>query len=187
MLEVHEIHANEEFCPLLFPFCLCFRVRWWTSSCFSLRGMGKCPNQLYWSLDPSGRANRSSAWSSLGTLMQSEHTALTLMKRTAALINTSPLETLRCSSPAPNLEITFMQNEVYTFSFIQIFLQVIVENGELIMGILCKKSLGTSAGSLVHISYLEMGHDITRLFYSNIQTVVNNWLLIEGKKNKNWD
>lgn len=48
------------------------------------------------------------------------------------------------------------------------------------MGILCKKSLGTSAGSLVHISYLEMGHDITRLFYSNIQTVVNNWLLIEG-------
>lgn len=60
-------------------------------------------------------------------------------------------------------------------------LQVIVENGELIMGILCKKSLGTSAGSLVHISYLEMGHDITRLFYSNIQTVVNNWLLIEGE------
>ncbi|KTF81677.1 hypothetical protein cypCar_00017832 [Cyprinus carpio] len=58
--------------------------------------------------------------------------------------------------------------------------KVIVENGELIMGILCKKSLGTSAGSLVHISYLEMGHDITRLFYSNIQTVVNNWLLIEG-------
>lgn len=61
-----------------------------------------------------------------------------------------------------------------------LFTQVIVENGELIMGILCKKSLGTSAGSLVHISYLEMGHDITRLFYSNIQTVVNNWLLIEG-------
>lgn len=57
-----------------------------------------------------------------------------------------------------------------------------MENGELIMGILCKKSLGTSAGSLVHISYLEMGHDITRLFYSNIQTVVNNWLLIEGAK-----
>lgn len=56
-----------------------------------------------------------------------------------------------------------------------------MENGELIMGILCKKSLGTSAGSLVHISYLEMGHDITRLFYSNIQTVINNWLLIEGK------
>lgn len=61
-------------------------------------------------------------------------------------------------------------------------LQVVVENGELIMGILCKKSLGTSAGSLVHISYLEMGHDVTRLFYSNIQTVINNWLLIEGRQ-----
>lgn len=69
------------------------------------------------------------------------------------------------------------------YSAIKLFfllMQVVVENGELIMGILCKKSLGTSAGSLVHISYLEMGHDITRLFYSNIQTVVNNWLLIEG-------
>uniref|UniRef100_A0A3B4BCA3 DNA-directed RNA polymerase subunit n=1 Tax=Periophthalmus magnuspinnatus TaxID=409849 RepID=A0A3B4BCA3_9GOBI len=58
------------------------------------------------------------------------------------------------------------------------------EDSELIMGILCKKSLGTSAGSLVHISYLEMGHDITRLFYSNIQTVVNNWLLIEGEEGR---
>lgn len=54
------------------------------------------------------------------------------------------------------------------------------------MGILCKKSLGTSAGSLVHISYLEMGHDITRLFYSNIQTVINNWLLIEGQYSKHF-
>ncbi|XP_072286604.1 DNA-directed RNA polymerase II subunit RPB1-like [Pyxicephalus adspersus] len=58
--------------------------------------------------------------------------------------------------------------------------KVIVENGELIMGILCKKSLGTSAGSLVHISYLEMGRDITCLFLSNIQTIINNWILIEG-------
>uniref|UniRef100_UPI00358E2B84 DNA-directed RNA polymerase II subunit RPB1 isoform X2 n=1 Tax=Myxine glutinosa TaxID=7769 RepID=UPI00358E2B84 len=58
--------------------------------------------------------------------------------------------------------------------------KVVVEDGELIMGILCKRSLGTSAGSLVHICFLEMGHDVTRLFYSNIQTVINNWLLIEG-------
>lgn len=73
----------------------------------------------------------------------------------------------------------------WTFEVLSPFVgcpQVIVENGELIMGILCKKSLGTSAGSLVHISYLEMGHDTTRLFYSNIQTVINNWLLIEGQR-----
>lgn len=74
--------------------------------------------------------------------------------------------------------------ELWQGSGVALCLQVVVENGELIMGILCKKSLGTSAGSLVHISYLEMGHDITRLFYSNIQTVINNWLLIEGESRR---
>ena len=27
---------------------------------------------------------------------------------------------------------------------------------------------------------MELGHEIARQFYGNIQTVVNNWLLIEG-------
>ena len=58
--------------------------------------------------------------------------------------------------------------------------RVLVEHGELIMGILCKKSLGASAGSLLHISQLENGHEMNGLFYGNIQTVVNNWLLLEG-------
>lgn len=55
-----------------------------------------------------------------------------------------------------------------------------VEHGELVMGILCKKTLGTSAGSLLHICMLELGHDECGRFYGNIQTVVNNWLLLEG-------
>lgn len=55
-----------------------------------------------------------------------------------------------------------------------------IEHGELISGILCKKSLGTSSGSLVHIVAVELGHEIARMFYGNIQTVVNNWTLIEG-------
>ena len=50
------------------------------------------------------------------------------------------------------------------------------------MGILCKKSLGTAAGSLLHISQLENGHRENGLFYGNIQTVVNNWLLLEVHK-----
>lgn len=58
--------------------------------------------------------------------------------------------------------------------------KVMVEHGELIMGILCKASLGTSAGSLLHIVFLELGHEIAGRFYGNIQTVVNNWLLLEG-------
>jgi DNA-directed RNA polymerase II subunit RPB1 len=59
-------------------------------------------------------------------------------------------------------------------------LQVMVEHGELIMGILCKKTLGTSAGSLLHICMLELGHEECGRFYGNIQTVINNWLLLEG-------
>merc|ERR1719259_1574772 len=58
--------------------------------------------------------------------------------------------------------------------------RVLIENGELLMGIICKKTLGASAGSLVHVSQLENGHRLNGLFYGDIQTVVNNWLLIEG-------
>ena len=58
--------------------------------------------------------------------------------------------------------------------------RVLIENGELIMGILCKKTLGPTAGGLLHVSQLENGHQENGLFYGNIQTVVNNWLLLEG-------
>ena len=55
-----------------------------------------------------------------------------------------------------------------------------MEDGELVSGILCKKSLGASGGSLLHIVYLEQGYEQAGEFYANIQVVVNNWLLIEG-------
>ncbi|KAG5899829.1 hypothetical protein JTB14_012300 [Gonioctena quinquepunctata] len=58
--------------------------------------------------------------------------------------------------------------------------KVMVEHGELVMGILCKKTLGTSAGSLLHICMLELGHEVCGRFYGNIQTVINNWLLLDG-------
>lgn len=58
--------------------------------------------------------------------------------------------------------------------------KVMVENGELVMGILCKKTLGASAASLLHIIFMELGHEVCGRFYGNIQTVVNNWLLYEG-------
>ena len=59
-------------------------------------------------------------------------------------------------------------------------LQVLVEDGELISGIVCKKTLGASSGSLMHIVFLEMGHEPAADFYSDIQRVTNHWLLIEG-------
>ncbi|EDV28888.1 uncharacterized protein TRIADDRAFT_49721 [Trichoplax adhaerens] len=58
--------------------------------------------------------------------------------------------------------------------------KVLIEHGEVISGILCKRTLGTSSGSLVHVIFNELGHEVARQFYGNIQTVVNNWLLIEG-------
>lgn len=58
--------------------------------------------------------------------------------------------------------------------------KVVVENGEHITGILCKRSLGASAGSLLHICMIELGHEVCGHFYGNIQTVVNHWLLTEG-------
>lgn len=45
---------------------------------------------------------------------------------------------------------------------------------------MCKKTLGTSAGSLIHLVFMEHGHEECGKFYGNIQTVINNWLLIEG-------
>ncbi len=57
---------------------------------------------------------------------------------------------------------------------------MLIEHGELLSGILCKRTLGASSGSLVHVVALELGHEVAANFYGNIQTVVNNWLLIEG-------
>ncbi|OQV11983.1 DNA-directed RNA polymerase II subunit RPB1 [Hypsibius exemplaris] len=58
--------------------------------------------------------------------------------------------------------------------------KVLIENGELLSGIICKRTLGTSGNSLIHVVFLELGHDICGKFFSHLQTVINNWLLIEG-------
>ena len=57
---------------------------------------------------------------------------------------------------------------------------MLIENGELIAGILCKKTVGTSAGSLVHIITIEEGHEVAKRFYGDLQKVTNNWFLLEG-------
>ena len=57
---------------------------------------------------------------------------------------------------------------------------VIIHNGELLCGILCKKSLGTSENSIIHKLWLDYGSQDANWFISNIQFVVNHWLLYEG-------
>ena len=59
--------------------------------------------------------------------------------------------------------------------------KVLIENGQLLSGIICKKSLGNGAGSLIHIITMDQGTEVARQFFGNVQTVVNNWLLLEGQ------
>ncbi|XP_015787229.1 DNA-directed RNA polymerase II subunit RPB1 [Tetranychus urticae] len=58
--------------------------------------------------------------------------------------------------------------------------KVLIEQGQLLSGIVCSKTVGSSSGSLMHVVFNEHGHEIAGAFYGHIQTVVNNWLLLEG-------
>ncbi|WCJ32728.1 DNA-directed RNA polymerase II subunit RPB1 [Euphorbia peplus] len=55
-----------------------------------------------------------------------------------------------------------------------------IEKGELITGTLCKKTLGTSTGSLIHVIWEEVGPDAARKFLGHTQWLVNYWLLQNG-------
>ncbi|KMZ61970.1 DNA-directed RNA polymerase [Zostera marina] len=58
--------------------------------------------------------------------------------------------------------------------------QVRIERGEMISGTLCKKTLGTSTGSLIHVIWEEVGPDASRKFLGHTQRLVNYWLLQQG-------
>lgn len=58
--------------------------------------------------------------------------------------------------------------------------RVLIENGVLLSGIICSKTVGRSAGNLLHVVALELGHEVAANFYSHIQTVINAWLIAEG-------
>eukprot|EP01113_Clastostelium_recurvatum_P019728 TRINITY_DN2328_c0_g1_i3.p1 TRINITY_DN2328_c0_g1~~TRINITY_DN2328_c0_g1_i3.p1 ORF type:complete len:1809 (+),score=540.19 TRINITY_DN2328_c0_g1_i3:155-5581(+) len=58
--------------------------------------------------------------------------------------------------------------------------KVIIEHGELLAGIVCKRTLGNSQGSLVHVIWNEHGPEATKMFLNQVQTVVNYWLLHHG-------
>ncbi|KJE89904.1 polymerase II polypeptide A [Capsaspora owczarzaki ATCC 30864] len=58
--------------------------------------------------------------------------------------------------------------------------KVLIEKGRLLSGIICKKTLGPSAGGLIHILFKEWGHEVARNFFNACQRVVNYWLMWEG-------
>ena len=57
---------------------------------------------------------------------------------------------------------------------------MVIEHGELMCGTLSKTTLGNRSGSLMHIVAMECDRDVVKSFYDSIQTVVNNFLLLEG-------
>ena len=59
-------------------------------------------------------------------------------------------------------------------------MQVLIQDGELVTGCICKKTLGASGGSLIHVIWMEEGLDAARAFLSQCQYVTNYWLLQHG-------
>jgi DNA-directed RNA polymerase II subunit RPB1 len=55
-----------------------------------------------------------------------------------------------------------------------------IEDGEIIFGIVDKKTVGTSQGGLIHIIFREKGHIVCRDWFSGVQKTVNYWLLHNG-------
>jgi DNA-directed RNA polymerase II subunit RPB1 len=57
---------------------------------------------------------------------------------------------------------------------------VIIKNGKLVQGTLCKRSLGTSEGGIIHLLWLQYGPYVANEFISNVQYIVNCWLITQG-------
>ncbi|RKO94783.1 hypothetical protein BDK51DRAFT_36328 [Blyttiomyces helicus] len=57
---------------------------------------------------------------------------------------------------------------------------VLIEDGGLVSGLICKKTVGASARGIVHISYNDNGSNAAREFIVDTAQVVNYWLLHNG-------
>lgn len=49
-------------------------------------------------------------------------------------------------------------------------------DGEIVSGVMDKKSLGTSEGGLIHMIFNDIGHDAARNFINTVQKVCNYWI-----------
>lgn len=57
---------------------------------------------------------------------------------------------------------------------------VLIEDGQILYGMIEKKVVGASSGGVIHIIFRERGPEICRDFIGGIQKVVNYWLLHNG-------
>ena len=58
--------------------------------------------------------------------------------------------------------------------------RVLVRAGELLDGVLCKRTMGTSANGLVHLVYNDCGHQAANYFISDAQRITGAYLLKRG-------
>lgn len=57
---------------------------------------------------------------------------------------------------------------------------VFIENGELLFGIVEKKTVGAAQGGLIHVTFREKGPEVTKQLFTGLQMVVNYWLFHNG-------
>ena len=59
---------------------------------------------------------------------------------------------------------------------------MLIVDGTLVTGSICKKTLGAQGGGLVHVTWMERGPDAARCLINNTQFTVNHWLLQHGEE-----
>ncbi|KAH9964633.1 beta and beta-prime subunits of DNA dependent RNA-polymerase [Russula dissimulans] len=57
---------------------------------------------------------------------------------------------------------------------------MLIENGEIIFGVVEKKTVGATQGGLVHVVFREKGPEATRTLFTGLQCIVNFWLFHNG-------
>ncbi|KAF7797788.1 hypothetical protein EIP86_008990 [Pleurotus ostreatoroseus] len=57
---------------------------------------------------------------------------------------------------------------------------MLIENGEIIFGIVDKKTVGSAQGGLIHVVFREKGPEATQGLFTALQQVVNYWLFHNG-------
>ena len=55
-----------------------------------------------------------------------------------------------------------------------------IVNGEILCGQMTKGQVGNTGGGLVHIIWKEFGSESCKAFLSQVQNVINNWLVLHG-------
>lgn len=75
---------------------------------------------------------------------------------------------------------TFRMSLIPTHSELKEHTRVVVVKGRILMGVLKKATLGTSAGGFVDLLYRQYGSSTTVRWMSDLQRLVNAWLCLQG-------